>query len=229
MTFIHDLNITFSLNHVLRMQGVRDTSEPPKKVMELLEELFEIVDRDCLLESAVAYDSLPVRVTEHERIFFKGEISLNSPLLSKRLGKALEIVIMVCTIGPHLEKKVTDYFNQGNRLRSILLDGFGSAAVESLAQEACRIIREQAELRGYETSSPLSPGMLDFPLSEQWAICKIVHAEQIRVSLTQTAMMVPRKSTSMVMGIGLRMPTWTKAEACKTCPLRHTCRFRVHV
>jgi len=41
--------------------------------------------------------------------------------------------------------------------------------------------------------------------------------------------MVPRKSISMVIGIGPQMTTWTKAEACASCNLSKTCRYRIHV
>ena len=40
-------------------------------------------------------------------------------------------------------------------------------------------------------------------------------------------MMVPRKSASMVMGIGVEMATWTRAEVCARCNLRQTCRYQI--
>ena len=229
MPILRDVQLSISLDAILSVQGIGNPSMAPQKILDLSRELITLVTDLHLLEPAIAYEFYPVYEVGEGFFLLEGGLSLRGRLLVKRLNSALELSAVVCTIGPRLEEQVSEFSSRADPLRGIMLDGLGSAAVESLAQEACKIIREQAGLRGYETSSPLSPGMLDFPLSEQWAICKIVHAEQIRVSLTQTAMMVPRKSTSMVMGIGLRMPTWTKAEACKTCPLRHTCRFRVHV
>jgi hypothetical protein len=43
-------------------------------------------------------------------------------------------------------------------LRGMLLDGIGSAAVDSLTEEACKLIADEASSRGYEASSPISPG-----------------------------------------------------------------------
>ncbi len=78
-----------------------------------------MVNRDCLLEPAIAHDFLAVRTTEHERIFFQGGISINGPLLSKQLGKALEMAIMVCTIRPHLENsdRLNGFFIIRNHLK----------------------------------------------------------------------------------------------------------------
>ncbi len=114
-------------------------------------------------------------------------------------------------------------------MSGLLLDGIGSAAVNSLAQEVCKLIAHEASLRNYQASSPLSPGGRSFPLSEQWQLFKLVPAEEIGVRLTSTGLMVPRKSVSMVIGIGPQMPTWTKAEACARCNLGRTCRYRIHV
>jgi len=47
------------------------------------------------------------------------------------------------------------------------------------------------------------------------------------VSLTSSGIMVPRKSASMVMGIGPKMTRWTEAEVCARCNLRETCHYKV--
>jgi len=135
---------------------------------------------------------------------------------------------MVCTIGPGLEKQVAEYFNSDEALRGLLLDGIGSAAIDSLGFEVCSLIGNEASLHGYQASSPLSPGGPRFPLAEQWQLFKLVPADQIGVSLTSSGVMVPRKSISMVIGMGSDMKTWTKAESCARCNLRNTCHYRIH-
>ena len=110
---------------------------------------------------------------------------------------------------------------------ALLETAVGSASTDTLTQEVCRLTRHGASLRGYQTSSPLSPGRPSFPLSEQWQLFKLVPAEEIGVRLNSTGFMVPRKSTSMVIGIGSQMTTWTEAEACARCNLSKTCRYRI--
>jgi len=88
-------------------------------------------------------------------------------------------------------------------------------------------VRREALSRGYQASSPLSPGMPGFSISEQWQLFKLVPAEEIGVSLNPSGMMVPRKSTSMVIGVGMKMPTWTQAEVCDRCSLKRTCPYKV--
>jgi hypothetical protein len=109
----------------------------------------------------------------------------------------------------------------------MILDGIGSAAVDSLVREILRRIGNEVSFRGYEISSPVNPGMPGFPLTEQWNLLGLVKADEIGVRLTASGVLVPRKSTSMVIGIGPHMTKWTPAEVCARCSLRETCHYRL--
>jgi hypothetical protein len=56
---------------------------------------------------------------------------------------------------------------------------------------------------------------------------KMVLTRDIGVNLTSSGIMVPRKSASMVIGIGPQVKTWTRAEVCARCGLRNTCSYRI--
>lgn len=71
------------------------------------------------------------------------------------------------------------------------------------------------------------PVMRDTPLTEQWNLLGLVNADEIRVRLTASGVLVPRKSTSMVIGIGPKMTRWKQAEVCARCSLRETCHYKV--
>ena len=152
---------------------------------------------------------------------------IHGPLLPPLLTEAKELAAVVCTIGPKLEKQVTDYSKSGETLRGMILDGIGSAAVDMLNQEACRLIASEASSRGHQASSPVNPGMPGLPITEQWNLLELVNTPEIGVSLTSSGIMVPRKSASMVIGIGPQMTTWTPAEVCARCNLKKTCPYRI--
>jgi hypothetical protein len=109
----------------------------------------------------------------------------------------------------------------------MLLDGIGSAAVDSLAEEFCGFVTNEASSRGYEAGGPINPGMPGFPITAQWRLLELVPAQEIGVSLTSSGMMIPRKSVSMVMGIGPQMAKWSRAEVCARCSLRETCHYKL--
>jgi len=109
----------------------------------------------------------------------------------------------------------------------MLLDGLGNVAVDALVEKACQFIVERALACNLLASSPFYPGMPDLPLSEQTKLLELVPAREIGVSLTCSGMMVPRKSTSMLIGLGTQMPIWSRAEVCARCQLNKTCPYKV--
>jgi hypothetical protein len=212
---------------VLRREGVREHSKVRPEIKILIRELLASVSKAHLLEPAVAYEIYTLTEISQRQLSLEGNPEVHDRLLPSLLPQAKELAVAVCTIGPRLEKQVTDYFNHGEPLQGMLLDGIGSAAVDSLIEEACKFITSEALSRGYQTSSPISPGMPGLPITEQWQLLKLVPAGEIRVSLTSAGIMVPRKSVSMVMGIGPRMAKWTRAEVCARCHLKKTCPYRI--
>jgi len=228
MPVLRDISLALVRKQVLRRQGMGKDLISRAEMAALLQELLASVGDLHLLEPAIAYELCPVTEIRHDRVCLESGTVLQGQLLPSLLSSAKELAVMVCTIGPRLEEKVAYHFSRKEPLRGLLLDGIGSAAVDCLVQKACQFVRREALSRGYHTSSPLNPGMPGWSISEQWQLFELVPAGQIEVHLTPLAMMNPRKSTSMVIGIGMDMPTWTRAEVCDHCSLRETCSYRIY-
>ncbi len=226
MPVILNIHLSLKTGEVLRREGVRGHSLRPE-IKNLILELMASVKEVNLLEPAVAYEIYSIAEMSDSQVALKGNAVVSGPLLPSLLPEAKELAVVVCTIGPGLEKQVTDYYKRDEPLRGVLLDGIGSAAVDSLAQEACRFIEIEASSRGYQVSSPINPGMPGLSLTEQWRLFDMVPAGEIGVSLTSSGIMVPRKSTSLVIGMGPQMATWTRAEVCARCHLRKTCPYKI--
>ena len=227
MPVVCDIRLSLRSRELLRREGIREYSRLRPEIRDVIKGLLVEVRRERLVQPAIAYEVYSINKTESERLHLDGGAILNGPMLPAALPGARELAVAVCTIGLHLEQRGSAYSEQGEPLRSLLLDGIGSAAVDSLVRETGKLIAAEASSRGLEASSLLAPGMPGFPISEQWQMLNLVQADEIGVTLTSTATMIPRKSVSMVMGIGPHMPTWTQAEVCARCSLTKTCPYRV--
>ncbi|MDY6797069.1 MAG: hypothetical protein SWK76_17580 [Actinomycetota bacterium] len=229
MPVVRDIGLKLRENELLSRQGLGEhAGRRPgmeKKVMELVDE----VEGSGLLRPVMAYEIHPINRMEEEVIELEGGTQLRGHLLPASLREAKEIAAVACTIGPGLEEESTACFAQNKALRGMLLDGIGSAAVDALSRQCCLIIMEQASARDYETSGPLSPGMPGFPMREQRSLFELMPADEIGVSLLESGIMSPRKSESLVIGMGPEMVTWTKEELCAHCPLRKTCPYRLKI
>jgi hypothetical protein len=227
MPVICDIHLSLKTREVLRRQGLGKGAKVRPEIKILIQELLASVEKARLLEPAVAYEYYTVSSMNGSQISLDGSKAINSPLIPAIFPEAKELSVILCTIGPRLEKQVTAYTKSDGALRGMILDGIGSTAVDMTALEALKLIASEVSSRGYEISSPVNPGMSGFPLTEQWNLLGLVNADEIGVNLTASGVLVPRKSASMVIGIGPKMRRWTQAQVCARCSLRETCHYKV--
>jgi len=227
MPVIRDIPLSLKTREVLRRQGLGGGAKVRPEIKILIRELLASVKKVSLLEPAAAYEYYTVSSMNGSQISLESDKAIHGPLIPAIFPEAKELAVLLCTIGPRLEKQVTDYSKSGEAMRGMILDGIGSTAVDMMALEVLRRLASEVSSRVYEISSPVNPGMPGFPLTEQWNLLGLVNADEIGVSLTASGVLVPRKSASMVIGIGPKMTRWTQAEVCARCSLRETCHYKV--
>jgi len=227
MPVIRDIPLSLKTGAVLRRQGLGGKAKVRPEIKNLTQELLASIESEHLLEPAVAYEYYPVTGMNSGQISLEGGKAVHGPALPATFPEAKELMVLIGTIGPRLEKQASGYTKSGQALRGMLLDGIGSAAIDTLIPEALKPIAAEVASRGYEISSPVNPGMPGFPMTEQWNLMELSQAHEIGVSLTQSGILVPRKSVSMVIGIGPRMTRWTQAQVCARCSLRETCLYKI--
>ncbi len=227
MPVSRDIPLKLKPAEILRREGFRGYAQARPKIAAQTEALLAEVRRDDLLAPAASYEIYRITALEKERVILAGGGIVPGTLLPETFPEARELAVIVVTIGPGLEKRVTELSQGGETLSAMILDGIGSAAVDQLAIEVCHGIAEAAPARGYRASSPASPGMPGLAITEQGNILKLAGAAQIGVSLTASGIMVPRKSTSLVVALGKEMATWSQAEVCARCNLRDSCPYTV--
>lgn len=227
MSVINDIKLSLKKDDVLRREGFKGYTKIRPEIETLIQGLLESTEGTSLIKPVTAYEIYRISRIEPEAVFLRGDAVVNGSLIPATFSKARELIAAVCTIGLNLEKQVTAYSSEGETLRAMLLDGIGSAAVDILEQETCRFFSSDVVKRDLQASSPVNPGMPGLPITEQQNILRLAYAGDIGVSLTSSGIMVPRKSTSMIIAVGPRMKTWTQEEVCTRCNLRETCPHTV--
>ena len=228
MPVIHDIPLKIDVNEVLRQVGISKDAELRPRIESLIAELLSGDEADRLLEPAIVYELHAITEIHSDRLCLENSWTIQGPLLPSELAKASDLAVVFCTIGPDLENEKAKCKAKKNIMRALLLDSFGSAAIDILAVEAYHLIRDIAATRGYSASSPISPGTQGFSISEQLQLAQLAPIKEIGLQLTSSCMMDPQKSLSMIIGFGEEMPTWSRAEACARCNLAKSCRYRLH-
>ncbi len=226
MTVLREWSLQLDVDQVLRGQGADPAAVRARSpaVVQAAQQALE--DGLPFLAPAVAYERRAVRHLRHERLELEGGGELTGPLIAQHLAGAKEVVAIVCTIGDGLDDLISHMLAE-DPVRGLALDGLGSAAVEALAVLASNHFEAEAAARAWRTSLPLSPGMVGWPVEQgQPQVFALVDAASIGVRLTSGGMMSPRKSVSLVLGLGPDVEL--RGRPCDYCSLRETCRYQDH-
>lgn len=224
MEVLRDLEVVFDADDVLRAQG-----GDPAAIRSRRPAFADLAERALaeglpLLRPRVSYQRLGVERLTHERLALAGGSVLSGPLVTQHLASASDVAVMVCTVGPDLETRADEVMAE-DMLYGLALDGVGSAAAEALAVAACHYFEQQAADEGWRASVPINPGMVGWPVGEgQQQVFNILDAADKGVTLTATGMMIPRKSLSMVIGLGADVSD--SGSACDYCSMGDRCRYR---
>lgn len=219
MPVLSNLDLEPQEEQILKRLGSGLELKPNLDVRERLEKLN--TDLSSLINPSIAYDFFEVVKIEPEAIVLEHE-RIEGSLLPALFEGCKRIMVAVCTIDPELDEKVEKLLNEGNLLNATLVDEMGNAAIKELEDECWRIANEKAAEEGLTASGCICPGKEGFTLDEQEKILRMVNAKSIGVELTNSTMMYPRKSTSVVIGIGENLSHW---EMCEYCEMNGRCNY----
>jgi hypothetical protein len=220
------LDLIFDVDAVLRGQGADAAILRARRpgLVNIAEKAMQA--SYPLLQPKVVYREFTVEGVMHERLLLAGGLYLQNRLIAQNLAGASRVFVILATIGDALEEHVSRIWDD-NMVYALALDGAGSAAVEALANAACLYFETEASKDGVQASIPFSPGMMDWPVAEgQPQIFNLLGEAGNIVNLTPSNIMIPKKSLTMVMGIGADLKS--SGRTCDFCAMRGTCRYQDH-
>ncbi len=221
LTVVTDIQVSLEVSHILEGQGVPPAKASPA-VVAVAEEV--LAEARSLLAPAALYTRLPVRAVEHEQILLEGRAVFAGPLPMRVLAGASEAVVAVCTIGSALEERSAALFAAGHPLQGLAMDGAGTAAIRLVAGALGVRICDEATARGLSVGMSADPGQEGWPITQQSVLFGLLPAAKISVHLTDSCLMLPRKSVSFVVGLGPDMRA--DAVPCDFCSKRERCHWR---
>jgi len=151
--------------------------------------------------------------------------------LPKPLHKAKLLAFGISTVGEKLEGKVDELMRQGDYALSNILDSVGSAAVNETADRLGKKVLTYSSNEGLKNTRAFSPGSgsSHWKIKNQRLVFTSLNPSEIGVSLTSSFTMVPKKSSSFVIGLGEEVQQVDDIFSCDgctryDCPYRHTPR-----
>ncbi len=108
--------------------------------------------------------------------------------------------LMATTIGHKLEDKVEELQGEGEITEAFALEMVGGWMADYMADRVDENIEREIKRKGYSRTMRYSPGYGDWPLEKQPEVLRLCEGDKIGIRLTETNIMIPRKSVSAVIG-----------------------------
>ncbi len=109
---------------------------------------------------------------------------------------------------------------------ALMLDACASSAVESLCDGIEKALHADVSQKHRHLTDRFSPGYEDLPLALQKPFCRDLDtARKIGVTVTDSNLLLPRKSVTALIGIADR-PQKHREDGCEGCAAFETCKFR---
>lgn len=166
---------------------------------------------------------VPMVKATGRRVILEGGRVLTSSLLARLAGPARTMLLAVCTLGNVIDRRVEEYNRQGLAAHAYFLDIAGTCIIEAAGRQLVGLIKNHLQTHGLKTTIPLGPGHSYWKnLLDQHVIYNLVNPAEIGVSILKSGMMLPKKSVSMVMGIGTDLPH-SEENHCHYCSMGRKC------
>jgi len=218
-SIVEHFDFRLSATDILKGQGI----DPERASSRLYEAAEAVIDEaEALLSPAAIYSVVDVVELNHLTVRFAGG-EFEGSLVQRSLAGAEQFYVAVCTIGKTLEGRV-DQLMKEDPVRAIALDGAGITALRKVSLTVEDLIsRETCEL-GLSLGMRAQPGQEGWPIEQQREVFRILPGEEIGVRLTESCLMIPRKSVSFVIPRGSNLND--AAVPCDFCSKRGRCEWR---
>ena len=188
----------------------------------LRREAIELIDREDLIDPVYSYRIVPLDEPPRERLR-AGGVVLDAMRLVPPSGRLTAVAAAVCTLGMALERRTTALFAERRMSLALALDTVANELLFALSRRLQdRIVAEARKLQ-LSAAGELRAGDPGLPLGAQASVLRLAAADTIGVTVSQSQLLSPLKSTSMILGIGIDLPQaqWSR---CDACPSSSKCR-----
>lgn len=207
-------------SEVLRYAGHKD-----RQVPESLNRLADEVINRCISAVTPRHITRRCKITQVENgVMLEGGLVLQGDDIKKHLDGCDECYMLCATVGTATDSFIRTMQAMGS-VHGLLADAAGSAAIESYCDRIETDLRNSLKTEGKFLTWRYSPGYGDFPFTQQPELLAFLQAAKFAgVTCNESAVMIPTKSVTAVMGIASHKPRDRQGK-CAVCSNRNNCNF----
>ncbi|KJR49342.1 Methionine synthase activation domain [Desulfosporosinus sp. I2] len=222
MEYIEWNNLNLDTSEIYRRIGMPDADSKRslnfKPVIEQMRhKALDLVEVRCV------YDYVPVNIVGSGEILLANQYPVN--VLTSFFEGAHEVLIAIQTVGLRLEEESNRFFEIGEMLDGMVLDGCGTVALDEALELLRGMVVKQVTERGLQTGHNLCPGGYQIPLEAQKTLFTLLDGGKIGVTLGEAMLMSPIKSHTLVIPVGQKLAksNLSCAITCEMCVEQQNC------
>ncbi|MCR4703969.1 MAG: Vitamin B12 dependent methionine synthase activation subunit [Saccharofermentans sp.] len=218
------LGVDIPVKEVQRYMGYRGLTEISPDVQAKITKAINMVSAQS--HPRIVTKEYPVRVRGNDITICNDteEIVLTSKSLARNLKGCCGAILLAATIGPACDMLVRRASVTSSADASIY-QASGAAAIEAFLDDQNAKLEKEYEAQGLFLRPRFSPGYGDLKLDHQKDWFRLLDiSKHIGVELTDSLLMVPTKSVTALIGIGIDKSR-AGCSGCSGCSKHDTCAY----
>jgi len=158
-----------------------------------------------IIELKGAGAALPINKIEASKIILTEDISFESEALAGFLVDSKEVLLIAATSGEEIVKAVSEDSTGKDITKAVVFDAVASEMADSALDWIINYFNRQLSRENKQlTPRRFSAGYGDFLLENQKIIYDFLKLKQIGINLSDNYMLIPEKSVTAVVGVGVK-------------------------
>lgn len=215
-----------TLKDLFQAEGADYSKRPPRpSTVESHRRI--LAEATALVRPTMIWREVELLGAGEQELFLEQGQKLNSKLLVRVAGTANKLIFFAMTLGSALDDREDYYKKAGKTLEAFALNATGTAYIVKSGISAMDKIKEYCHNAGMRTTFPMGPGHSYWSsFDDIQTIFHFLKPGQIDLRLTDSNIMIPRKSIAMVLGVGRNnLPDFKGKTHCDFCSLQKKCHI----
>ena len=202
-------DLTIDFQEIYRSMGYQK-EQCGQEIQKMVNEVFAEINEICVPQ--YMYEIYPGKVLSNVSIMIENEEFRTGRIITSYLSGTENFCVYVTTAGQAYDSYKQTAHKEGDLLKEFIADSIGSVIAEACV---AKIEDELSKIPGKEHTYPYSPGYCGWKLTEQHKLFSLLPSSPCGITLTDSCLMLPIKSTSGIIALGGKIER--KAYACKIC------------
>ncbi len=196
----------------------------PDQFHDIVDEIVEQLPNNCNIKAGYRIADVDKPIDRNDGLIVGGVFLKMDKIVTGQIKKSVKAAIFVCTIGSAMETWSKQLMKAGDPSTSYFVDTIASVTAEATANLLHDHIGKKMQTLGMNFTNRYSPGYCNWSVSEQHLLFSLLPQNFCGITLTDSALMIPIKSVSGIIGIGTDVK-WQNY-MCDTCGVKD-CTYRL--